>query len=84
MSVSCTHGEDSNELYLFESTPYATFLLYRTLLELNRVAARAATTTMETTILTVVEVVVILDILWLLLFLFLVYERMDLSKYSVD
>jgi hypothetical protein len=35
----------------------------RTLLELNRVATKAATTTMETTILTVVETLDMLDLL---------------------
>jgi hypothetical protein len=38
---------------------------------LNRVATKAATTTMDTTILTAVETVAILYILWLLLLLLL-------------
>jgi hypothetical protein len=45
---------------------YTSFLLYRTLL-LKRVATKAATTTMDTTILTVVETVVMLNVSFLLI-----------------
>jgi hypothetical protein len=56
------------------------FLLYRTLLELNRVAARAAHDDYETNNLDGGRGGCHLDILWLLWFLFLVYERRDLCE----